>query len=75
MKFETKFNLDDHIWYMKNNKPVEVVINRMYIYYVGTSQDTIAYSAGDVGNAHSLAHTDIHEYMAFASKAALLESL
>ena len=27
MKFETKFNKDDEVWYMKNNKPIKVIIS------------------------------------------------
>lgn len=26
MKFETKYNLGDKVWYMRNNRPVEVAI-------------------------------------------------
>lgn len=76
MKFDTKFNKDDHVWFMKNNKPLEVIISCIKIFYVGTNQDTITYSARDVSNSVSwIDHETIHEYMLFLSKESLLNSL
>ena len=46
MKFETVFDKGDRVWYMKDNKPVEVVISCIEIFYVDTDQDKIKYNAG-----------------------------
>jgi hypothetical protein len=76
MKFQTQFNLDDKVWYMKNNKPVEVVISSIEIFYVNTNQDRIKYNAKDVKNSVSwLDHTNLFDSMLFRSKKELLESL
>ena len=76
MKFETKFNLGDRAWYMKANKPTEVVISAIEVFYVGTNQSSITYNAENIANSVSwLDHTKLHESCVFASKAALLESL
>lgn len=45
MKFETSFNIGDHAWCMKENKPVEVVISAIEIFFVNTNQDRIKYNA------------------------------
>jgi len=76
MRLETKFNLEDRVWYMKNNKPVEVIISAIEIFYVDTNQDRIKYNGKDVINSVSwLDHTNLHESMLFSSKEKLLESL
>jgi len=74
--FETKFNLDDHVRYMKDNKPVEVIISSIEIFYVNTNQDRIKYNGKNVSNSVSwLDHTNLHQDMLFRSKEELLESL
>jgi len=76
MIFETKFNLDDHVWYMKDNKPVEVIISSIEIFYVNTNQNRIKYNAQNITNPVSwLDHTNLFEDMLFKSKEELLESL
>ena len=76
MNFETAFNLNDHAWYMKDNKPAEVVISAIQIFEVGTNQSHIRYNAKNVTNSVSwLDHENIHEVALFKSKAALLKSL
>ena len=76
MKFETKFNIDDHAWYMKDNKPVEVFISSIEIFYVNTNQDRIKYNAKNTTNSVSwLDHTNLFEAMLFKSKKELLNSL
>ena len=76
MIFETKFNLDDHVWYMKDNKPTEVIISAIEIFYVNTNQDRIKYNGKNVSNSVSwLDHTNLHQDMLFRSKEELLESL
>lgn len=76
MKFETKFNLGDHAWCMKNNQPTEVVISAIEIFYVGTNQDRVTYNAKDVTNSVSwLDHTKLQEDRLFNSKTHLLGSL
>ncbi len=76
MKFETKFNKNDHAWYMKDNKPTEVIISAIEIFYVGTDQDKIKYNGRNVRDSTSwLDHTNLFEYMLFKSKDDLLKSL
>lgn len=76
MKIETKFNLNDSVWLMKENKIVNVEISAIEIFHVGTDQDKITYNGKNVINPVSwLDHTNLHEYMLFSSKEALLKSL
>jgi len=76
MEFKTRFNLNDRVWYMKENKPTEVVISAIEIFFVGTNQDHITYNAANVTNSVSwLDHTKLPESVLFASKKDLLESL
>jgi len=76
MKFESKFNLNDRAWYMKDNKPVEVIIASIHIFHVGTDQNQMKYSARDIdGSSSWLAHKNLFESMVFKSKTELLESL
>lgn len=76
MNFETKFNLKEHAWYMKDNNPTEVVIASIQIFHVGTNQDHIKYTAKHLtGSVSWLDHQNLFESMLFKSKHALLESL
>ena len=76
MKFETKFNLNDSAWYMKDNKPTEVIISAIEIFFVNTNQDKMKYNAKDVINSVSwLDHTNLFEDMLFNTKDDLLQSL
>ncbi|MFK5950688.1 MAG: hypothetical protein QM500_18200 [Methylococcales bacterium] len=76
MEFKTKFNKNDHVWYMKDNKPVEVIISAIEIFYVATNQDRIKYNAKDVINSRSwLDHTHLFEDMIFKTKDDLMKSL
>ncbi len=76
MEFKTKFNKEEKVWYMKNNKPTEVVISAIEIFYVNTSQDHIKYNAKDVINPVTwLDHTNLFEHMLFHTKEELLKSL
>ena len=76
MEFKTKFSVGDHAWYMKNNRPEEVVISAIEIFYVNTNQDHIKYNAKNVTNSTSwLDHQNLFESMLFASKKELLNYL
>ena len=76
MKFETKFNHGETVWYMKDNKPTEGVISAIKIFYVNTNQDQISYNARNVTHSVSwLVHPDLQEAWLFRSKTELLESL
>ena len=76
MNIETKFNLKDSVWYMKGNKPVNVIISAIEVFKVGTNQDSITYNAKDIVNSTSwLDHTKVHECYMFESKEALVKSL
>lgn len=76
MEFKTKFNKDDVVWYMKDNKPTEVKITCIQIFYVGTNQDRITYSATDIINPVTwIDHQYLTEEILFISKDELLKSL
>jgi hypothetical protein len=75
-QFQAKFNLEDRVWYMKNNKPTEVIISAIEVFFVNTNQDQITYNAKHVDHSFSwLDHTKLQEAWLFKSKAELLESL
>ena len=76
MEFKTKFNKGDRVWYMNNNKPTEVVISAIEIFYVGTNQDHIKYNAEDGLNPVTwLDHINLFENILFKTKKDLLNSL
>ena len=76
MNFKTKFNLEDRVWYMKDNCPTEVIISAIQIFEVGTNQSHIKYNARNVTNSTSwLDHQNLFECMLFKSKGELLKSL
>lgn len=76
MNFKTEFNLKEHAWYMKNNKPVEVIISAINIFEVGTNQSLIKYNGKNVTDSVSwLDHQNLFERMLFKSKGELLKSL
>jgi hypothetical protein len=75
-QFQAKFNIEDRVWYMKNNKPTEVVISAIEVFYANTNQDCITYNAKNVVNSVSwLDHRNLQEAWLFKSKIELLESL
>lgn len=76
MEFKTKFDVDQKVWYMKNNKPTEIIISAIEIFYVGTNQDRIKYNAKDFINPVTwLDHTNLFEQDLFKTKNELLNSL
>ena len=76
MEFKTKFNIGDRVWYIKNNKPTEVRITAIEIFYMGTNQDHIKYNATDIINPITwIDHINLFENMLYCSRAELLKSL
>ncbi|MEE8289756.1 MAG: hypothetical protein V3R25_10130 [Nitrosomonadaceae bacterium] len=76
MNFSTEFNLNDHVWFMKGDKPVEAVVSSINIFEVGTDQSHIKYNARDVNNSTSwIDHQHLFEGKLFKSKCELLASL
>ena len=76
MKFETKFDIDEIAWYMKNNAPTKVLISAIEIFHVNTNQDRIKYNARNARHPVSwLDHTNLFENILFKTKADLLKSL
>lgn len=74
--FQAKFNIGDHVWYMHNNKPTEVIISAIKIFFVGTNQDRINYSAKSATHSVSwLDHTALPETLLYNSKIELLKTL
>lgn len=76
MTIETKYNKDDTAWYMKDNKPTPVKISGIEVFYVGTDQDYIKYTAEDFHQPKTwLDHQNLRENELFPSKEALIASL
>ena len=76
MIFKTKFNVRDRAWFMENNKPSEVEISAIEIFFVDTNQDRITYNAKKViGSVSWLDYTKLNESSLFKSKKELLASL
>ena len=76
MKFETKFNINERAWYMKYNKPTEVIISAIEVFCVDTNQVRIKYNAKNVLNSVSwLDHTNLMENALFKSKTELMRAL
>lgn len=76
MKFNTKFNINESAWLMKDNVPIEVEISAIHIFECSSSQSHIKYSARDVKNSVSwIDHQNLFERQLFKSKEDLLNSL
>ena len=76
MKIETKFNIEDNVWFMKDNRPLEVNISAIKVSRIGGNKTTIQYNARDiVGSVSWLDHEHLFEYKVFKSKNDLLKSL
>lgn len=76
MRLETKFNLNDHAWYMKDNVPTEVIISAIHVFIVGTNQDHIKYSGSNTRHSVSwIDHQHLFEGKLFKTKGELLASL
>lgn len=76
MEFKTKFDKDDKVWLMKDDKPVEVMISYIEIHYCGTNQDCIMYNAQDVNNPKTwLDYQHLRDNQLFRTKKELLNSL
>lgn len=69
MEFKTRFNIGDHVWFMKDNLPTEAIISAINIFHVGTSQDRIKYNAEKVVNSTNwLDYTNLGENCLFKTK-------
>ena len=75
MKFETRFNIGDEVWLMKNNKPKKVIISAIQIFYVNTNQDRITYNARDALDSCWLDNTNLQESQLYKTKQEMLSSL
>ena len=76
MKFITKFNKGDKVWFMSDNRPTEVEISAIKIMYVDNRSNHIKYNAKDVVCPRSwLDYTDVFEESLFKTKEELLKSL
>jgi len=76
MEFKTKCNLGDTVWFMKNNKPIEVIITSIHIFHSDGNLNKIKYSASNIINSISwIDHENLFENTVFKLKSELLESL
>jgi hypothetical protein len=76
MIFETKFNIGDRAWFMRDNLPVEAIISAITIFHVGTNQDATQYNAKKVaGSVSWLDYQHLNERSLFKTKRDLLASL
>ena len=70
MRFETKFDKGDHVWFMENNKPTEVAISDIRVLYLCTKQEGL----NRLGS-HVMGSTKLLEDGLFKTKGELLGSL
>ena len=76
MKIETKFNLRDVVWFMKDNKATAATISSVKVFQCGTNQDSIQYTAEKLNHSVSwLDYEHLHEDDLFVTKDDLLSSL
>jgi len=76
MKFETQFDKGERVWFMKDDKPIEVIISAIEIFHVNTNQDYTKYNARNINNSTSwLDHKNLFENVLFKTKGGLLKSL
>ena len=77
MNFQTLFNVGDTVWLMKNNKPAEVEISAIQIFYANINQVRITYNAQnrEPPSVSWLDNVDLPEDRLYMSKQALLESI
>lgn len=70
MTIETKYNIGDEIWFMKDNRPVQTLIIdiRIYVAYKGNGQ-----SITDI--TYGTDSCEKHQDEVYTSKKELLESL
>jgi len=76
MKIETKFNIRDVVWFMKDNKATPAVISSVKVFKCGTNQDNIQYTAEKTENSQSwLDYENLQEDSLHNTKEDLLSSL
>jgi len=76
MTIETKFNLNDVVFFFERNQIVRATISAIETFNVGTNQDYIKYSAKDYYNEQTwLDHNNLPEKRLYSSKEELLQSL
>lgn len=76
MNITTKFNIDDRVWLIKDNKIIQVTISAIEVFYVATNMDRVTYNAKNITNSVSwLDHQKLQESLLFKSKKDLLLSL
>ena len=76
MKFESKFNIDDQVWFMHENKPVAMYISVIEIFKTAAESNPIQYSGSKLsGLLGGYDYNGIPEDDLFPSKVTLLNSL
>lgn len=77
MKFITKFNMNDEVWFMKDNKPTRANITSVDIHHSrGGACNGIKYTATDYINPKTwLDHQNLFERDLYSSKEELIKSL
>lgn len=76
MTIETKFNINDVVFFLERNQIVKATISAIETFNVGTNQDYIKYSAKDYDNSQTwLDHNNLPEKTLYSSKEELLKSL
>lgn len=75
MEIKTKFNNGDRAWFMKNNKPTEMIVSAIEI-FAKTDALLITYNGWDfIDRKTWIDHYKISEGCLFHSKNELLKSL
>lgn len=75
MDIKTKFSTGDRAWFMKNNKPTEMIVSAIEL-FITTDKRLITYNGCDSLNRKTwIDHSRISEGCLYSSKEELLKSL
>jgi hypothetical protein len=75
MIFTTKFDVCNRAWFMKNNRPTEMIISAIQT-FISEKETLVKYNGWDVLDRKTwIDHHDIQENILYPSKEDLIKSL
>lgn len=75
MNITTKFAVGDRAWFMKNNRPTEMIISAIQT-FTSEKEISVRYNGWDVLDRKTwIDHNDIQENILYPSKEDLIKSL
>ena len=75
MKIETKHNVGDKFWVMRNNKPVEYVVYKIIISYNEENYDYMTHPTSQISYYNHNGTEACSEHTFYSTKAELLATL